>query len=176
MIDLSAAAALIKEFEGLKDGDLSTPNLDPYLCPTGYWTIGWGHVVANAKGVMLKGLGKKGLGKKAEARAIYPNGITIQEAEALLADDLRRFSAGVAGLVDVDLSNNQVNALVSFAFNVGIGAFAASTLLKAINRKEFYLVTSEMRRWNKGTVNGKRQALAGLTRRREAEAQLWQRP
>ena len=171
MIDLSAAAALIKEFEGLKDGDLSTPNLDPYLCPTGFWTIGWGHVVANAKGVMLKGLGKK-----AEARSIYPNGITIQEAEALLADDLRRFSAGVAGLVDVDLSSNQFNSLVSFAFNVGIGAFAASTLLKVINRKEFYLVTSEMRRWNKGTVNGKRQVLAGLTRRREAEAQLWQRP
>ena len=171
MSEYQAAIELIKEFESLRDGDPTTPNLNPYLCPTGYWTIGWGHVVINAKGEMLKGPAKK-----AEAYAIYPNGIPLAEAEALLADDLRRFSAGVAGRVGVNLTNNQFNALVSFAFNVGIGAFAASTLLKVVNRKEFYLVPSEMRRWNKGTVNGKRRVLAGLTRRREAEAKLWQRP
>src|SRR4051794_31205741 len=52
--DLSGAVKLIRSFEGIEDGDPTTANLDPYLCPAGYWTIGWGHVVIGQDGQMLR--------------------------------------------------------------------------------------------------------------------------
>lgn len=160
-----SAIELIKRFEGIEDGDPSTVNLDPYLCPAGYWTIGWGHVVLDADGKQLKGAGNR----KA-AQAIYPHGITMAEAETLLADDVRRFSAGVAKLVKAVLTDNQFCALVSFSFNVGIGAFSGSELLRAINNGAFDRVPAQIMRWTKS--GGKE--LAGLKRRREAEVALWQ--
>lgn len=163
--DLRQAVELIKQFEGIKDGDPSTTNLDPYLCPAGYWTIGWGHVVTDSQGKMLKGAENK-----QSAYAVYPGGISMAEAEALLADDVRRFAAGVERLVKVPLDDTRFCALVSFAYNVGIGALAESTLLRLLNEGAFDQVPAQLMRWTKS--GGKE--LAGLKRRREAEAQLWQ--
>ncbi|WP_310600232.1 glycoside hydrolase family protein [Desulfobulbus sp.] len=162
--DLRQAVELIKSFEGILDGDPATVNLDPYLCPAGCWTIGWGHVVTDPHGRMLKGTGNKEL-----ARAVYPDGITMAEAEVLLADDVRRFAAGVERLVKVPLAATRFCALVSFAYNVGIGALEKSTLLRLLNEGNIDQVPDQFMRWTK--AGGKE--LAGLKRRREAEMRLW---
>ena len=163
--DLRQAVELIKSFEGISDGDPATVNLDPYLCPAGYWTIGWGHVVIDPRGKMLKGAENR-----ESARAVYPDGITRAEADVLLDDDVRRFAAGVERLVKVPVGDNQFCALISFAYNVGIGALEKSTLLRLLNEGALDQVPAQMLRWTKS--GGKE--LAGLKRRREAEAQLWQ--
>jgi len=170
--NIAPAIALIKRFEGLSDGDPSTVNLDPYLCPAGYWTIGWGHVVRDVHGRMLKGRARA-----ADARAIYPQGITYLRADALLADDIAAFNAGLTRIladdgIDLLLNDNQYCALLSFVFNVGIGAFERSTLLQRLRERQFDDVPYQLRRWTRG---GGR-VLIGLKRRREAEATLWLTP
>lgn len=162
--DVSKAIELIKSFEGIPDGDPSTVNINPYLCPAGYWTIGWGHVVIDSHGKQIKGASNKPI-----AYAVYPNGITKNEAEILLTDDVRKFSVGIDNLIGIEISDTRFCALVSFAFNVGIGAFRDSTLLKLLNQNEPDQVPTQLLRWTK--ANGKE--LAGLKRRREAEANLW---
>lgn len=162
--DIREAIKLIKSFEGIEDGDPSTANLNPYLCPAGYWTIGWGHVVIDSNGKQVKGASNKPL-----AYAVYPNGITMEEAEHLLTDDVRKFSVGVDNLIHVPISDAQFCALISFSFNVGLGAFKDSTLLKLLNQNSLDQVPTQLLRWSK--CNGKE--LAGLKRRREAEAKLW---
>lgn len=154
---------IIKRFEGILDGDPSTVNLDPYLCPAGYWTIGWGHLVRNAKGKTVK--------SKKEAYSIYKGGITLQEAESLLRDDVRRFESFVKERVKVQLTKNQLEALTSFCFNVGTGNFNRSTLLRKLNSGDYAAVPSELKKWVK--AEGKR--LNGLVKRREAESELWNR-
>lgn len=138
-----AGLALIKEFEGLR--------LTSYRCPAGVWTVGYGstgpHVVPGMT-------------------------ITEEEAETLLTDDLRRFEEGVEQLVEVPLNDNQFAALVSFAFNLGLGALSGSTLLRLLNEGDYASVPAQLARWNK--AGGK--VLAGLSRRREAEGELWSRP
>jgi lysozyme len=135
-----AGLDLIKEFEGLK--------LRAYLCPAKVWTIGYGstgpHVTA---------------GKV----------ITNAEAEDLLKEDLARFERAVTGFVTVPLTQNQYDALVSFAFNVGISALERSTLLRRVNAKRFDDVPAEFLKWT--LAGGKR--LTGLARRRKAEAALF---
>nr|WP_321466683.1 lysozyme [uncultured Desulfobulbus sp.] len=162
--DLTQAVTLIRSFEGLGDGNPQTVNLDPYLCPAGYWTIGWGHVVLDHQGKQLKGAENKN-----RACAIYPAGITRAEAEVLLADDLRRFAAGVEHLLKVSLSDACFCALVSFAYNVGVGALSRSTLLRVINEGHMDEAPAQFLRWTK--AGGKESA--GLKRRREAEVALW---
>ena len=135
-----AGLDLIKSFEGLK--------LASYICPAGILTIGYGstgHHVTPGKV------------------------ITEAQAEQLLKDDLDRFEAAVTRLVTVPLTQNQYDALVSFAFNVGISALERSTLLKRVNAKLFDQARAEFGKWNRG---GGR-VLAGLTRRRAAEAALF---
>ncbi len=163
-MDLTNAVNLIKAFEGILDGDPSTVNLDPYLCPAGYWTIGWGHVVLDAYGRQIKGKENKAL-----AYAIYPKGITMDEAVVLLNDDLRRFTMGVQSLVTVPISNNQLCALISLVFNIGLGAFKKSTLLRYLNNGDYKSVPAQFKRWNKS----KGKVLNGLTRRRAAEVAVW---
>ena len=168
--NLQPAIDLIKAFEGLKDGDPTTVRLDPYLCPAGYWTVGWGHVVLDPKGEQLRGPKNK-----QRAREVYPHGICLNEAAILLSDDVRRFAAGVYRAVKVPLTDNQFCALVSFSFNVGFGAFSESTLLKLINKGELEKVPAQFLRWNKITVDGVKKESAGLSRRRKAEVSLWER-
>ncbi len=155
---------LIKSYEGIVDGNPKTASLDPYLCPAGYWTIGWGHVVT-FNGKMLRGAENKTL-----AYSQYPKGITLQEAEALLQTDLTKFIEQIRNLIKVELNDNQDNALLSFAFNLGPGNLAKSTLLKKVNANPADpSIKTEFMKWiSKGTPYEK-----GLTRRRAAEADLY---
>ncbi len=132
---------LIQEFEGCK--------LTAYTCPAGVLTIGYGHT-----------------GKD------VTEGLTIsqEEADALLYDDLVRFEDGVNRLVaELDISQGMYDALVSFAYNLGLNALSNSTLLKKLKQGLVFETADEFMRWNK--VNGKESA--GLTRRRAAERELF---
>jgi lysozyme len=158
---------LIKSFEGIPDGDPSTVNFDAYLDPVGIWTIGWGHAITH-RGDFLRGAANK-----AVARALYPGGITLAQAEALLRGDLVDTAAAVNHLVKVDLDDGQFGALVSFAFNLGTGNLSKSTLLRLLNAGDVAGAADQFLVWNKGRVHGVLQPLAGLTRRRRAERALF---
>lgn len=180
---------LIKKWEGIVDGDPSTVNLDPYLCPANYWTIGWGHVVRDGDGNMLKGRSTGSL-----AKSIYPNGITLAEAEILLKDDLRSFEFAVTRyLSNSSVTQNQFDAMVSLCFNIGQGNFSKSSVLRfhvAGARNSSYGKSEAIERivnsarspsnaadafllWNKATVDGKLVTLRGLVNRRSDERDLY---
>ncbi|PDS75456.1 lysozyme [Rhizobium sp. L43] len=142
----SASEQLIKSFEACK--------LTCYADAIGVPTIGWG---------TTKGLKKSDIGKKT---------ITQSEADRLFSRDVAQFEKAVLGLVKVPLTPNQFGALVSFTYNCGSANLAASTLLKKVNAKDFAGAANEFARWNK--AGG--QVLAGLTRRRAAEATLFATP
>ena len=135
---------LIKRFEGF------SPTI--YICPAGYPTIGYGHVVPE------------------EEREWFDDGIDEQEAEDLLQRDVLWAERGVLRLIDVPLTDGQFDALVSFTFNLGTGALQRSTLRRKVNREEHDKVPREFMRWV--WAGGKR--LKGLERRRSAEAGAYQ--
>lgn len=135
---------LIKEFEGVR--------LKSYKCPAGVWTLGVGHTSAAGPPAVKPGME-----------------ITNAQAMKILANDLVKFENGVDSLVKVPLKQNQFDALVSFAFNVGLGALGKSTLLKKLNAGQYDAVPAELMKWTK--AGGKE--LPGLVRRRRAEAALW---
>jgi lysozyme len=131
--------------------------LKAYLCPASIPTIGVGHT-------------------KTVTRADVKAGkrITNAEAERLLLVDLVEFEAGVRKLVKVPVTDDQFGALVSFAFNLGVGAFASSTLLRRVNGKApIKQIQSSWLQWDKARVGGKLTALKGLTTRRLAEFNLY---
>lgn len=161
-----AGIDLIKSFEGILDGDPATVNLDPYMDPIGIWTIGWGHAITFGER-FLRGAKDRTLAKK-----LYPNGITIAEAEQLLAHDVVEHTRDMDTLVKVPLTDNQFAAIASLAFNIGVGGFARSSLLKYLNRGDYKTAATRFAPWN--TAGGK--ILAGLTRRRKAEAALFVKP
>jgi len=160
-----AGIDLIKRFEGLGDGDKSTPGLDPYLCPASVATIGYGHAI------VVDGRQLKNVDGLVRAKTLYPQGITIAEAEDLLRADMIGFERGVAACVKVPLTDNQFASLVSFAFNLGVGALQKSTLLKLLNQGKYSLAANEFLKWNKAAGR----ILPGLVRRREAERALFLR-
>ena len=121
--------------------------LTPYLCPARVWTIGYGHTRTVHAGMK----------------------ITPQEADALLQDDLRLVERATQRLVQVTLNDNQFAALVSFTFNVGIGNLERSTLLSLLNRGWYEQVPAQLMRWDRASG----EPLGGLSRRRAAEARLW---
>ena len=143
-----AGIDLIKQFEGLY--------LAAYLCPAGKWTIGYGHTDAAGAPGVYRGL-RIGAG----------------DAEEILRDDLQGVEAAVIDAVNVDLTQGQFDALVSFTFNLGAGALAKSTLLKRINEGRMDAVPAEFMKWTKARVNGELVDLPGLVKRRRAEAKLW---
>jgi lysozyme len=142
---------LVKEFEGCK--------LTAYECATSlslpaskkFYTIGWGNTTYE-DGTKVK----------------KNDTITQDRADKLLHNLLDNFEAQVQKLVRAPLNENQKGAIVSFAYNCGIGNLKASTLLRRLNDGE-YEVSNEFLKWNK--ANGK--VLAGLSRRRKAEAELF---
>ncbi|WP_319422750.1 lysozyme [Pleurocapsa sp. FMAR1] len=91
------------------------------------------------------------------------------EAERLLKEDLSIFEKAVTRFVTVPLNQNQFDALVSFTFNVGVGAFSKSTLLKLLNYKDYQKAANEFSRWTRG---GGR-ILPGLINRRKDEHELF---
>jgi lysozyme len=98
--------------------------------------------------------------------------ITKAQSDALLVADLARFEKTVAASVKVPLTQNQFDALVSLAFNIGSNAFAKSTLVRVLNGGHYDQVPAQLARWNK--VNGKPNK--GLTARRAREAALFVNP
>ena len=131
---------LIKQFEGCK--------LKAYLCPAGVPTIGYGHTV----GVSL--------GRE----------ITQKQADTLLDIDYAQFLRDVEALLKVPVNENQLGALTSFAFNLGVGALKKSTLLKLLNGGDPSSAAKEFDKWTKagGVV------LPGLVKRRAAERALFE--
>ena len=98
-------------------------------------------------------------------------GDTLTKKQALdrFDADLKKFEAGVDDSVTVPLEQHQFDALVSFAFNVGLGALRKSTLLRKLNAGDYAAVPAELMKWTK--AGGKE--LPGLVRRRRAEAGMW---
>lgn len=137
---------LIKQFEGL--------SLTPYVCAGGINTIGYGSTY-------------------------YPNGqkikltdpaITPIVAEAFLKHSLSTYEKAVDSFCRDDISQSQFDALVSFAYNLGTGALQKSTLIKKVNANpKDVTIADEFLKWNK--ANGR--VLVGLTKRRQAEANLY---
>lgn len=135
---------LLKKFEGCK--------LKAYKDPVGIWTIGYGHTSAAGEPTVTEGLI-----------------ITQEEAEAILKRDLVKYEKPVASLVKVELTQNQFDVLVDFAYNAGVGNLKTSTLLKKVNASDFEAVPTELMKWTK--AGGKE--LPGLVRRRQAEVTWW---
>lgn len=131
--------ALVKQFEGCR--------LKAYLDSVNIPTIGYGHI----KGVKMGDV------------------ITQAQADQWLAQELQDFSAGVTRCITVGVSQPQFDALVCFAYNVGLGALGKSTLLKKLNAGDVAGAADQFLVWDK--AGGK--AIAGLTRRRQAERQLF---
>ena len=140
-----AGADLIKQFEGCK--------LKSYQCSALRWTIGYGNTFFEDGTPVVAG-----------------NAITQQKAEQLFELISNEFSAKVAKLVNSNVTDNQFASLVSFAYNCGVVNLQKSTLLKKVNANHNDpSIRAEFMKWNK--AGGK--VLAGLTRRREAEANLY---
>jgi lysozyme len=140
-----AGSDLIKEFEGCK--------LKAYQCSAKKWTIGYGNTFFEDGTPVVAG-----------------NAITQQKAEQLFEIIANDFSAKVAKLVPSHITPNQFGALTSFAYNCGVVTLQKSTLLKKVNANHNDpSIRAEFMKWNKAGGN----VLAGLTRRREAEANLY---
>lgn len=132
----------IKDHEGLR--------LTAYKDGGGVWTIGYGHTGADVR-----------------------EGLTVplSEAERLLTRDLKTAEGHVNGAVQVKLTQNQFDALVSFVYNVGGEAFRTSTMLRLLNAGDYVGAANQFPRWNKD--NGK--VVQGLINRRAKERDLFLR-
>jgi lysozyme len=137
---------LIKLFEGYKP--------KAYLCPAGVVTIGFGSTMYTD-------------GRKIK----LGDTINEQQGNELLMWELKNKSIALHSL---NLNQNQIDSCLSFIYNLGIGAFAKSTLKKKIllNPKDAS-IKDEFMKWNKARVGGELIVLKGLTRRRNAEAELY---
>ncbi len=130
---------LIKSFEGCR--------LTSYQDVAGIWTIGYGHT-----GDIRSGMH-----------------ITKEQAENYLRTDLEKFERCINQYVSVPLTQNMFDALVSFAYNVGTGAFRKSTLLRKLNQGDTDNAAREFSRW----VHAGKKICPGLVRRRKEEQKLF---
>jgi GH24 family phage-related lysozyme (muramidase) len=147
-----AGFRLVQEFEGYAEqlGD-GTDRVRAYRDSGGVLTIGFGHTGPDVTEGLI---------------------ITREQAEQLLRGDLQEAEDAVSNLVTVPLNENQFSALVSFVFNLGAGELEDSTLLELLNQGRYPEAADQFPRFN--TVNG--EPVEGLTRRREAERQLFLTP
>lgn len=146
MIPSNNCYNLIKKYEGF--------SAKPYKCSAGVPTIGYGSTFyLNGNKVTMK-----------------DSPISEEVALSILFSVVEDFSKKVEKLLKVSVNQNQFDALVDFAYNLGIGNLQKSTLLKLINNKDFVGASKQFKLWNK--ANGK--ALNGLTKRRKEEEELFQ--
>lgn len=142
------ALGLIRKYEGLR--------VNAYRCPSGVWTIGYGHTGKDVR---------------------QGQTITAEKAEELLRADVAVFEAELnrmASAAGVALRQNQFDALVSFAFNVGIGNLRSSTLWRKVKADANDTgIALEFSRWIYGTSGGKKVQLPGLVKRRAEEARMY---
>jgi lysozyme len=152
-----AAKAMIKHHEGVR--------MRPYRCPALLWTVGVGHVIDPSHAAV----------KYEERRTLpIPDGwdrsLSMGEVDAILAQDLGRFERGVARLCPAVVGHQgRFDALVSFAFNVGLGNLQRSSLRMKTNRGEFEEAADEFMKWTK--AGGR--VLPGLVKRRQDERALY---
>jgi lysozyme len=130
---------LIKMFEGCR--------LMAYRCQAGRWTIGYGSTAGVYQGMR----------------------IDMDMADQMFRFDLSRHSFGVERVIKVPLDDNQFAACVSLAYNIGVDAFANSTLLKLLNLGRLQAASEQFKQWRyvKGEVS------QGLAKRRDAERLLF---
>lgn len=138
-----AGLDLIKRFEGF------SPTI--YICPAGYPTIGYGHVVL------------------AHEREQFAAGITQAEATEDLRKDVGIAERAVLRLISVPLKDGRFDAPVSFTFNLGAGALQRSTLRRKVKAGEHESVPAELMKW----VWAAGKKLPGLVRRRKAESKVY---
>lgn len=143
-----AGLSLLKSFEGYVG--------HPYLDAAGIPTIGYGHVIRSGED--------------------FSRGVTIAQAEDILRADVGDAEAAVNRNVMVDLNAHQFDALVCFAFNVGSGALASSTLLRLVNQQRWDECPPHFLEWCKVKSNGQLLENAGLKKRRAREAALFMTP
>ena len=139
----------IKHYEGFK--------AEPYLCPAGKWTIGYGHLCDKN----------------------HPP-ITQEKAIMYLYADLARAYTAVKRacpelVEDPDIPSHRAMAVVSWTFNLGEGNLRNSTMLKRLKERDWVSAEAEMRRWDKATDpdTGRKVTLAGLKKRRSCEAEYF---
>lgn len=137
--DPALAAGFISSFEGCK--------LTAYRCSAGVWTIGYGHTESVKEG----------------------DTCTQKQADAWLIEDIRETQLLLAHYVNVPVTKNEFIALLSLAFNVGVGALMKSKLLRKLNSGDREGAAEEFLDFD--LANGKK--IAGLTRRRKAEYDLF---
>mgnify|MGYP006921471266 CR=1 FL=1 len=140
------AVNLLKDLEGWRD--------KPYKDSGGLCTLGYGHLI--------------------EAGEFCPDQITLEQGEKYLRDDIAKAEHIVNSTVSVPLKQNQFDALVSFTFNVGAGAWAISDTLKILNNGEYHRIPARMMMWVKVTKNGVKVVEEGLINRRLKEVRVWQ--
>ncbi len=122
-----------------------------YICPAGYPTIGYGHLITEAN------------------KEQFLDGVDEDEALDLLRSDVAKAERAVLRLIAVPLTQGQFDALVSFAFNLGSGALQRSTLRRKVNREEHDDVPAELMKW----VWAGGRKLKGLVKRRKAEVAVY---
>lgn len=148
---LEEAKKVIQHFEGIHDLQ-EDGSIKAYKDPIGIWTIGWGTTYIS--------------GRKVREDDV----ISLEKANRLLLQDMDRFRQGILHYLDNKVSVTQLNALVSFVYNVGEGNFSRSTLLRKLNiNPNDPTIYDEFLRWNK--AGGK--VLKGLVKRRLVEATLY---
>ncbi len=143
------AVKLIKKYEGFKS--------DSYLCVAGVPTIGFGSTMwADGKKVKL--------GQR----------ISMQEAEKLL---LWEITNKANALPKMSINQNMLDSIISFVYNLGLGAFLKSTLYKKVNINSFDpTIRDEFMKWSNARINGELKRLPGLVKRRKEEADLYFTP
>ena len=149
MIISPAGIDAIKKHEGLR--------LEAYQDSVGIWTIGYGNIRYKDGTRVKKG-----------------DRITKQRADELFDYFVMLFATQVDDLVISDVKQNQFDALVSLAYNIGIGGFRTSTVLRRVNNNPADIAIADaFMMWNKGTIDGKRVALKGLSNRRRDEVKMY---
>ena len=152
-----AAIRMIKHHEGVR--------LRPYRCPALLWTVGVGHVIDPSHTAV----------KYEERRALpIPDGwdrqLSMGEVDAILAQDLAKFERGVARLCPAaSNSQSQFDALVSFAFNVGLGNLQRSSIRMRYNRGDVEGAADAFLMWTKAAGR----VLPGLVKRRQDERAMF---
>ena len=147
---------MIKHHEGVR--------YKPYRCPAKLWTIGVGHVLYPAQGALPLDQ-RDAFQLKPEHNRTFSK----DEVDGILSADLQRFEAGITKLFPMVLTPGQNDALVSFAFNLGLGGVQRSTLRQKVLRGEIEEASNEFLKFTKG--GGK--ILPGLVKRRQDERSLF---
>lgn len=125
----------------------------PYRCPAGLWTVGVGHLIGDGHSLPDS----------------WNRTFSLEEVYAILAADVTRFERGVERFITTPLRQCEFDALVSFAFNLGLGTLQKSTLRQKLNRGDKEGAVESLLKYNK--AGGK--ILKGLDNRRKDEASLF---